>query len=93
MVREKFTYAHEENWLTKQLVEKTLRDLKPKRCFGFERVFLVFLRDVASELSEIITKLMIKVLKEEKTSEQCKVARILPLFKKRKKEKTENYLT
>jgi hypothetical protein len=91
MVREKFTYAHEENWLTKQLVEKTLRDLKPKRCFGFERVFLVFLRDVASELSEIITKLMIKVLEEEKTSEQCKVARILPLFKKREKEKTENY--
>jgi hypothetical protein len=40
------------------LVEKTLRELKPKHCFGFDRVFLEFLRDNASELSEVITKLM-----------------------------------
>jgi hypothetical protein len=64
-------------------LKKTLRDLKPKRCFSFDRVLLVFLRDNASELSEIITKLLLKVLEEEKTPEQWKVARILPLFKKR----------
>jgi hypothetical protein len=34
-----------------ELVEKTLKELKPKRCFGFYRVPLVFLKDGASELS------------------------------------------
>jgi hypothetical protein len=62
--------------------EKTLKELKPKRCFGFDRVPLVFLKDGASELSEVVTKLMFKILEEEKTPEQWKVARILPLFKK-----------
>jgi hypothetical protein len=52
---------------------------------------LVFLKDGASELSEVVTKLMFKILEEEKTPKQWKVARILPLFKKGDKEKTENY--
>ncbi len=34
---------------------------------------------------------MFKILEEEKTPEQWKVARILHLFKKGEKEKTENY--
>ena len=52
---------------------------------------MVFLKDGASELSEVVTKLMFKILEEEKNPEQWKVARILPLFKKGDKEKTENY--
>jgi hypothetical protein len=32
--------SHEENWLIKELVEKKLRELKPKCCF--DRVPLVF---------------------------------------------------
>jgi hypothetical protein len=56
--------------LTKQLVKKTLRDLKANHRFGFDRVPLVFLRDGASELSEVITTLMLKVLEEEKIPEQ-----------------------
>ena len=52
---------------------------------------MVFLKDGASELSEVVTKLMFKILEEEKTPEQWKVARILPLLKKGDKEKTENY--
>jgi hypothetical protein len=39
---------------------------------------LVFLKDFASELSEIVTTLMLKVLKEEKTQEQLRVARFFP---------------
>jgi len=45
---------------------------------------LVFLSHGALELGE----LMLKVLEEEKTPEQWKLARIFPLFKKGKKEKT-----
>ncbi len=51
---------------------------------------LVILKDGASELSIVFTKLMFKILEEEKTPKQWKVARILPLFKKGDKEKTEN---
>jgi hypothetical protein len=40
--KKKSFQSHEEDWLTKELVEKTLRELKPKRCFGFDRVLLVF---------------------------------------------------
>jgi hypothetical protein len=47
---------------------------------------LVFLKDFASELSEIVTTLMLKVLKEEKTQEQLRVARFFSsLLKKRKR--------
>jgi len=81
MAKESFFQSHEEDWLTKELVEKTLKELKPKRCFGFDRVLLVFLKGSASELSEVVTKLF-KIIEEEKTPEQWKVARILPLFKK-----------
>jgi hypothetical protein len=52
------------------LVEKNLKELKPKRCFGFDRVPLVFLKDGASELSEVVTKLMFKILEEKKNPEQ-----------------------
>ncbi len=62
MAKEKF--LHKKDWFTKELFEKTL---KPKRCFGFDRVPLVFLKDGASELSEVVTKLMFKILEEEKT--------------------------
>ncbi len=55
MAKEKF-FIH-IHWLTKELVGKTLKKLKPKRCFGFDRVPLVFLKDGASELSEVVTKL------------------------------------
>ncbi len=73
------------------MVEKTLKELKPKRCFGFDRVPLVFLKDGASELSGVVTKLMFKIFEGEKTPKQWKIARILPLFKKGDKDKTENY--
>ena len=43
---------------------------------------LVFLRDGASELSHVVTKLFLKCLEERKTLEQWKVAQIIPLYKK-----------
>jgi hypothetical protein len=48
---------------------------------------LVFLKDGASELSEVVTKLMIKILEEEKTPEQWKVARIIASFLKMRQRK------
>ena len=72
-------------------MEKTLKKLKPKRCFGFDRIPLVFLKDGASELVGVVKELLEKISEEKKTPDQWKVARILPLFKKGDKEKIENY--
>ena len=36
--KKKIFQLHEDNWLTSELVEKTLKELKPKRCFGFDRL-------------------------------------------------------
>jgi hypothetical protein len=73
--KRKFFQSHEEDWLTKELVEKTLKKLKPKCCFGFDRVPLVFLKDGASELSEVVIKLMFlikkKTLNNKKLQEYC----------------------
>jgi hypothetical protein len=52
---------------------------------------LVFLKYNASEQSEVVTELMFKILEEEKTPEQWKVARILPLLKKGDKKNPQNY--
>jgi hypothetical protein len=68
--KRKIFQSQEEDWLTKKLVEKTLKELKSKRCFGFDRVPLVFFKDGASELNEVVTKLMFKILEEEKNPEQ-----------------------
>ena len=81
--------SHEENWLKKKIGQKNSKELEPK-CFGFDRVFLVFLKDGASELCVIVTTLMFKIFEEERTPEQWKVARIYPFFKKRDKEKKSN---
>ena len=34
---------HKKTWLTSELVKKNLREYKPKRCFGFDRIPLIFL--------------------------------------------------
>ena len=71
--KKKKIHLHEENWLTKDLVEKSFSELKPKRCSGFERVPLVFLRDGASELSQVVTKILLKSLKKEQLQNNGKL--------------------
>ena len=86
--KRKILKLHEEDWLTKDLVEKTLKGgLKPKRSSGFDSDPLIFLKDAASQLNDVVTRLMMKVLEEGKTPEQWKVARIIPLSQKWRKRK------
>ena len=51
-----------------------------KDFFGFDIIPLVFLNDGASELCDVVKKLLEKILKEQKTPDQWKVSRILPFF-------------
>jgi len=89
--KRKVSGTYTNNWITTELVERTLKDCKPKRCYGFDRVPMIFLRDGAAELSPIITVLMQKILLEEKTPEEWKVARIVPLLKRGDKKLITNY--
>jgi hypothetical protein len=52
---------------------------------------LIYLKDGAAELSDIITVLIKKIIQERRTPEQWKVARIVPLFKKGDKKQIQNY--
>ena len=63
-------------------MKKTLRELKTKRCFGFDRIPLIFLKDGASELGE---------QKEKKKTRSVESGKNLTFFKKGDKAKTENY--
>ena len=51
--KKKIFSIHEETWLTRELVEKSLQELKSKKCFGFDRILLVFLKDEASSSSTL----------------------------------------
>jgi hypothetical protein len=83
--------SYEENWITVEKVKKVLESLPAKRCYGYDRVPLVFLRDGADILAPVVTSLMVKIFEEKRAPEQWKIARILPLHKKGKKEEISNY--
>jgi hypothetical protein len=68
-----------------------LNNLPAKRCFGYDRIPLVFLKDGAEVLTPIVTDLMKKIFKEKRAPDHWKIARILPLHKKGKKEEIANY--
>ena len=67
-----------------------MKDLPAKRCYGFVKIFLIFLKDGAELLQPVLTDWMIKIF-EKKAPEQWKIARILPLHKKGKKDEMCNY--
>ena len=72
-------------------VKRILENLPAKRCYGYDRVPLVFLKDRAEVLAPIVAELMRKIFEEKCAPEQWKIARILPLHKKGRKEEITNY--
>ncbi len=82
---------YEANWITAEKVKKILDNLPAKRCCGYDRIPLVFLKDGAEALTSIVTDLMKRIFEEKRVPEQWKVARILPLHKKGRKEEITNY--
>ena len=89
--RQKINGNYEESWITIEKVKRILDSLPAKRCYGYDRVPLVFLKDGSEVLAPIITDLMKKIYEEKRAPEQWKIARILPLHKKGRKEEIVNY--
>lgn len=89
--RRKINGNYEEDWIRMEKVSEIMNNLPAKRCFGYDRVPLIFLKDGAEVLAPIVTDLMKKIFKEKRAPEQWKIARIVPLHKKGKKEEITNY--
>ena len=83
--------SHSENWVTKELVETVIDDLKPKRCQGFDRVPVVLLKDAKSLLLTLITSLMQKIVGTGIIPEQWKCAKVIPLLKSGNSKLLQNY--
>ncbi len=65
--------------------------LKDKPSYGFDNVPVKLLRDGAEILTAPMHKLMNLIYKNKKVPDLWKTSRIIPLFKKGKKNKIENY--
>jgi len=65
---------YETNWINMEKVSQILKDLPPKRCYGYDRIPLIFLKDGEEVLGPIITDLMVRIFEEKKTRavENCK---------------------
>ena len=82
---------YEQNWINEDIVSKTIDELKPKRCEGYDRIPLLFFKDGKDELLETITILMKKVTEDSYIPEQWKVAKVMPIHKKGKRTSVNNY--
>ena len=82
---------YEDNWITIEHVKNTMDNLPVKRCFGYDRIPLIFYKDGVKILLPVVTTLMKKVIGESTIPEQWKVARVIPIYKKGKRCDVNNY--
>ena len=77
--KRKITGIYEDHWVTTEKVNSTMKNLKPKRCYGHDRIPLIYLRDGHEELTEVVTTIMSKIIQGERIFiRSCKV--FLPFF-------------
>ena len=74
-----------------QLVEKYIKKLKPSKSQGPDNCHPIFLQEIIDEVTEPLSILFNKTLKEDKIPEQWRLANVVPLHKKGTKSNTENY--
>ena len=89
--KKKIHNNYNDNWVTKDIVNKVMAELKPKRCQGYDRIPLVFYLDGKDQLVNVITKLMNKIMLTGIIPEQWKIAKVIPLKKKGNSSDVENF--
>ena len=77
--------------ITSEKVKECMRNLKKKKCFGYDRIPLIVLVDGAEVLAEPYARLLQEIQKTNIIPEQWKTARIIPLWKKGDKSEISNY--
>ncbi len=80
-----------KNFFSYENVRRELEMLRDKPSYGFDNVPVKLLKDGAEILAAPMHKLMNLVYEKKRVPEIWKTSRIIPLFKKGKKNKIENY--
>ena len=81
----------EKNFITQESVLRCMLSLKSKKCYGYDRIPLVVIKDGASILSEAVTVLLNKIYETKTFPEQWLISRIIPIHKKGNKKQIKNY--
>ena len=70
------------NFFSSEKVLQAMIALKGKKCYGFDNIPLLVLRDGAEVLASPYSKLFDKVYQTKELPDQWKISRTVPLFKK-----------
>ena len=82
---------YEDCWITEAHIAKIINQLKSKRCQGYDRIPVIFYKDGQTELLQIVTCLMKKILTHNVVPDQWKIAKVIPIYKKGDKRNVNNY--
>jgi endonuclease/exonuclease/phosphatase family metal-dependent hydrolase len=85
------TNADSENFFTEENVSNVMKNLKEKSSYGLDNIPVRVLRDAYEILVKPYHRLLNKIYDQNVIPEQWKTSRILPLYKKGKKNQIENY--
>jgi exonuclease III len=88
---ERLDKTPDENFFTMENVKKAISELKPKTCFGFDRIPLKVIKHGGEILLKPIHKILNMIYEQNVIPEQWKTSRIIPLHKKGSRRKIENY--
>jgi hypothetical protein len=80
-----------EPFFTYPKVLQTMLSLKSKKCYGYDNVPLLVLKDGAEVLASPFTELFEKIYQTKQLPDQWKISRTLPLFKKGNKRNINSY--
>jgi hypothetical protein len=83
-VRSEFFFSYNQ-------VLQTMNSLKSKKCYGYDNVPLIVLKDGAEVLALPFSKLFEKIYQTKELPDQWKISRTVPLYKKGNKKSTDSY--
>ena len=78
-------------FFTYEKVLQTMKSLKSKKCYGYDNIPLMVLKDGAHILADPFTKLFEKIYQTGELPDQWKISRTLPLYKKGNKNNLDSY--
>ena len=78
-------------FMQKSDVKKCLDELSNKKCEGFDRLPVCFIKDSKDIILDPLSSLFSKIYSTGQIPEQWKVSKIIPIFKKGSKNEIENY--
>jgi len=79
------------DFFTSELLDKAISQIKIKACYGFDRIPLWSIKEGYPIIKSSMLTLLKKVYKTRSIPEHWKVSRVIPIFKKGKRNEVANY--